>query len=762
VLVRVVLALTLLVSLAQPAAAATSGDGERLLAPNGTPLFVSGVNYEGPADRAWHMWDDDKFDAGAIDADFARAASAGMTAIRIFVQAPLAADIAAGKFDKLDQVVNLAEKRDLQLMVSLYDYGERDLARVSATAGQIAQRYRGRAGILDLDLKNEPRFGDLSLTKYPAPAPPLQTSSLIDAFGARVPREQIASYRAGPDGAKDIPAYLADADAWIYINNLLLYRAMLADAASWVKDHNFQLTTLDYLDDPAGQKWAPLVKALDGTLAAWLAPQVQAIRTADPTRPITVDHVDAVLAKLPANNVLDVQSLHRYPGTGAAAIRSNLSLLAGIERAHPGKPYVLSEFGYATDTVDPDRAALNETAIMLGLLAQGAAGGAKWMLSDMPDGFNMRERTLGAFRLDGGAKPVVGALSALHAYVTGSGSPLGDIKIDEDADAGLRYVYRASDALLMGGGKHVDGGAAAFDAGAPAQLFLSWSEPGVLRIWASTSVQATLDLGQLLGGSIPSDLSLARTDGGNQQAAAVGSRTGNSVKLSLQSGNYVLKVGSPPARGADYDVAGGHFFTETNGRKDSKAGFAVTDDNGIPVWTTFKSLGGADVLGYPVTRRFELDGFTVQAFQKAVLQWHPDQHSFSFLNTFDVLHDRGRDDWLETARQTPKPLDSAPDTGLAWDAVVARHLALLDKGPAALKERFLADEQWLDHYGLPVSIQEYSNSIVVRAQRATLQYWKEAVPWAAKGSVSVANGGDLAKEAGVFPWLAVTPDNAPR
>jgi hypothetical protein len=168
------------------------------------------------------------------------------------------------------------------------------------------------------------------------------------------------------------------------------------------------------------------------------------------------------------------------------------------------------------------------------------------------------------------------------------------------------------------------------------------------------------------------------------------------------------------------------------------------------------------VLGYPVTRRFELDGFAVQGFQKTVLQWHPDQRSFAFLNTFDVLHDRGRDDWLEVYRQTPRPQDTAPDAGLTWERVVARHMALLDSVPAPLKQRFLADPQWLDHFGLPVSTQEFSNSVVVRAQRATLQYWKEAVPWAAKGSVSVANGGDLAKEAGLFPWLAVTPDNASR
>src|SRR6266568_1404253 len=143
--------------MAQPVRAATSGDGERLLAPNGVPLFVTGINYEGPADRAWQMWDNDKFDAGAIDADLSRATSAGMNVVRIFVQAPLAVDITAGKWDKLDQVVALAEKRGLQLIVSLHDYGERDLARASATAGQIAERFRGRQGLPAFDVKNEPR-----------------------------------------------------------------------------------------------------------------------------------------------------------------------------------------------------------------------------------------------------------------------------------------------------------------------------------------------------------------------------------------------------------------------------------------------------------------------------------------------------------------------------------------------------------------------------------------------------------------------------
>jgi len=743
---------------AQPAG--VSDDGERLLGPNGAPLFVTGFNYEGPADRAWQMWDDSHFGAGLIDADFGRAQATGANALRVFVQAPLAVDIAAGKWSKLDLVVGLAEQHGLGLILSLHDYGEVDLGRVSATAGQIAGRYRGRVGLLALDLKNEPRFGDLALAHYAAPVP-LQQRGLIDTFGERLPRDELADYRASDEGRQTIPAALADDAAWIYINNLRLYRELLAEAADWVKAGGYKGTTLEYLDDPAGAKWAPFVAALNATLEAWLGPQVAAIRAADPGRIVTVDHVDAVLARLPANDALDVETLHRYPATGGAAVRATLSLLNTLQHAHPGRPYLLGEFGYATQSLDPDRAALHETAVWLGLLAQHAAGGSKWMLNDMPDGFNMRERTLGAWRLDGTAKPIVAALAALHSYLSVSGSPAGSLRLDDDPDTGLRYVYRASDGLFLGG-KHVDGGAASLEAGGPAQLFVSWTEPGSLRLWASAPLHASLDLGQLLG-SVPNAVSLAalNADGSEQPAKPV-ARQGGLVSLDLGAGTVVLHAGAPPGRGADYDIAGGHFFTQTNGHAGAPTGYSVTDAQGIPLWSAFQRLGGTDVLGYPVSRRFELDGFVVQAFQKAVLQWHPEQGQFAFLNTFDVLHDRGRDGWLASQRQTPPPADASADRGLGWDAVVARHLGLLDGLPAPLKAAFFADPDWLDHFGLPVATHEYPNVIVVRAQRAAFQYWKEAVPWAAKGSVTVANGGDLAKEAGLFPWLAVTPENAPR
>ena len=85
------IALLLVVTLVRPAAAASSSDGQRLLGPGGAPLFLTGFNYEGPADRAWQMWDNGKFDANLIDADFQKAyGAAGGNVMRIFVQASLA------------------------------------------------------------------------------------------------------------------------------------------------------------------------------------------------------------------------------------------------------------------------------------------------------------------------------------------------------------------------------------------------------------------------------------------------------------------------------------------------------------------------------------------------------------------------------------------------------------------------------------------------------------------------------------------------
>lgn len=49
------------------------------------------------------------------------------------------------------------------------------------------------------------------------------------------------------------------------------------------------------------------------------------------------------------------------------------------------------------------------------------------------------------------------------------------------------------------------------------------------------------------------------------------------------------------------------------------------------------------------------------------------------------------------------------------------------------------------------------NHYAIRLQRAVLQEWKEDVPWASAGEVTIANGGDIAKELGGLPSAALAP-----
>ncbi|HEX2172453.1 MAG TPA: hypothetical protein VHL09_08405, partial [Dehalococcoidia bacterium] len=63
-------------------------------------------------------------------------------------------------------------------------------------------------------------------------------------------------------------------------------------------------------------------------------------------------------------------------------------------------------------------------------------------------------------------------------------------------------------------------------------------------------------------------------------------------------------------------------------------------------------------------------------------------------------------------------------------------------------------------YGLPMApVQDMGNVLVLRAQRGILQKWLVDVPWARAGQVTVANSGDVAKEAGLLPAEALVPES---
>src|SRR5438874_8844031 len=100
-----------------------------------------------------------------------------------------------------------------------------------------------------------------------------------------------------------------------------------------------------------------------------------------------------------------------------------------------------------------------------------------------------------------------------------------------------------------------------------------------------------------------------------------------------------MPLANAQTNGADQDVPGGHFYTQTNSGTGPQFGYRITDEAGIGFWYEVLRLGGVNALGYPVSRRFMLDGFFVQATQKVILQWRPDANppQAYFVNVFDKL-----------------------------------------------------------------------------------------------------------------------------
>jgi len=221
------------------------------------------------------------------------------------------------------------------------------------------------------------------------------------------------------------------------------------------------------------------------------------------------------------------------------------------------------------------------------------------------------------------------------------------------------------------------------------------------------------------------------------------------------------------------------WFTETAG---GQGGFAVCDDLTANFRSAFYAYGLKRV-GYPISSRFERDGFIMQAFQKGVfqwrssnddliftdqqtiknhtLQWHDGRYYTTFVNLFDELHEKGLDGQLEAQYHVPQQLDKSGEGSLTFEELVEKRQALLDTRPA-LRQTYFAAKDPLISFGLPTSkVQDMGSHYAIRLQRAVLQEWKFAVPWAEAGFVTIANGGDMAKDSGYLPARRLIPEAAP-
>jgi hypothetical protein len=214
----------------------------------------------------------------------------------------------------------------------------------------------------------------------------------------------------------------------------------------------------------------------------------------------------------------------------------------------------------------------------------------------------------------------------------------------------------------------------------------------------------------------------------------------------------------------DWSMPSGHFFTQTNGQPplSSATGFAVTNAGGLAFWDEFQRIGGVESVGYPLSNRFTWRGFTVQVFQKLVFQAPEQGGEVSIVNVMQELSTLGKDDWLREEKLVPPPLPAEFDAGIAPENIAAHHLALLAEDPAI--EQFYRDAgDGIRRFGLPTSkVTDLGDYLVaIRCQRTVLQHWKKDGPWGKAGDVTIANAGELAVQAGLFPSEGFRPVPSP-
>jgi hypothetical protein len=247
----------------------------------------------------------------------------------------------------------------------------------------------------------------------------------------------------------------------------------------------------------------------------------------------------------------------------------------------------------------------------------------------------------------------------------------------------------------------------------------------------------------------------------------------------------------------DHPVPGGWFYSREN-RLPSEAapfrGYTVIDDGDPAFWTEFRRFGGVDVLSYPVSRRYHYpsdSGFLSQAFQRGILQWHPETGRAQMANVFEQFTEQGRDDLLANVGI---PLPRLDDTSLSFadDAerrigwlVEPRFLARYFFDPVS-QSPFQAQEEAWDFFGLPqtaperpICLRERANGkygaplylpyLAQRFQKTGLQLFLDDVPLdptivpgdGGKGCLAIRPVGRLARRLGagkVIPTLATQPE----
>lgn len=629
--------------------------GEQLVDANGARYFVAGINYEGPIDRAWTMWNNDKFDPTLIGQNLAQAAAGGYNSVRIFIQDSLKDDIRANNWTKLDTVADLAQQNGLRLLITFLDYYEPDLNKVAEVDRLVARHFAGSPVILGYDLRNEPQLPELMYSVYPGGPVPLQTEDLIRLYGERMSQSAADAYQAGP-GLSKIPSHLNPRQVYIYLNLLKIYDEFQNDVYTWVVN-NPRSTDMDYYSSYDSIKWNPFIGALNATVQRYIDVRQAAILMADPGRLVTIGWNRPEMARLAANKSLGFISFHRFPGDSAEGLAGTLSMINYLKAFYQGKPVVMEEFGYSNNdgknSISPLKTASYEAAVWLFLYGRNYAGGFKWMLNNIVGGANQYENNFGLFDDNDQPKPAYYSGRAVLQMVAANKLPSGDFERLETFDGvTINYSWSAKNARLGNGTAFSD---SRFKVSQPevAPWSIWWSEDKDAQVWLSTTSAGTItvDLKALFAGwKAGTELIMTSASGRQANYSVAGE---GQVTLHTQPGElYTIKA--PVNRAA---------FGRAELRSDvNNMFFSETGHNLSNLFKDYwQRKGGLAIYGFPISEEFVENGYTVQYFERARFEHHPEnqsQESEVLLGLLGNTVTNGRKEAGDTPFQATAPFNS--------------------------------------------------------------------------------------------------------
>ncbi|MEI7555644.1 cellulase family glycosylhydrolase [Candidatus Chlorohelix sp.] len=587
----------------------------------GARFFLAGVNYEGATDRAWVMWNNDRFDPALIQKDLAAATAGGYNTVRIFVQTQLRDDILKGDFSKLDKVLELARSNNLFILLTFADYDEMDLRKLSKVNALVAERYVNQPYMLGYDLKNEPNFVHIAGAIYPdSVQPPFQTDLLIKTYGERMNQAAADAYRRTSAGWHTVGSVLDSRLGYYVVNASVLYEEYLSDASDWALKNG--ATTLDYMSSPEAQgKWKVFIDAANGTLQAWYDSLLNPIRQFDKNKPVTTGFNNAFWARLPAGDSMSFVSIHRYAPSGTDGLKTTFAVMDALKRAFPGRPVCLEEFGYSNSdysgrSTSSLTTAAHETALWLYLYGKGFAGGYKWMLRNFSIGANVYENNFGLYDDSNNPKPTFFAARAILRMTDANRAPSGDFNTLEDSSGGNINYFWTSGNSFFGNSASFKNSRVQLDQKERAPWAIWWPSNGLgqVHVIASSPARVTLDLRAFFPSWNPKLAPVLQVEDG--QAPSVDRTAAGLLSFNASAGTvYTISLPVPPATFARTESLGGSnslYFKET----------------GHNLSNAFKRFweqrNGSTLLGMPISEEFQEGGLTVQYFERARLEYHPE------------------------------------------------------------------------------------------------------------------------------------------